>query len=69
MKTQWQEELEAMRQKLAQQNEEWERAQRLLATHPGSIPVPSQFIAELDRACDVAVRFRPANIYNGAIRV
>jgi hypothetical protein len=69
MQPKWQNELEVMRQELAQQNEQWERVKESLATCRTPIPVPSQFIAELDRACDVIVRSRPANIYNGAIRV
>jgi hypothetical protein len=69
MQPKWQDELEAMRQELAQQSEQWEQVKESLATYRTPIPVPSQFIAELDRACDVTVRSRPANIYNGAIRV
>lgn len=68
MQTHWQKELEAMRQKLAQQNEQWARTQECLATYAGPIPIPPQFIAELDRACDVTVRVAPKNIHNGAIR-
>ncbi len=69
MQTRWHEELEAMRRKLTEQNEQWERAQEFLATYPGPVPVPSEFIAELDRVCDVTVRSRPLTIHNGAIRV
>jgi hypothetical protein len=68
MQTQWQKELEAMRQKLAQQNEQWARAEECLATYSGPIPIPPQLIAELDRVCDVTVRSSPKNIHNGAIR-
>jgi hypothetical protein len=69
MQPKWQEELEALRRKLVRQNEEWERVEEFLATYAGPIPVPSQFIAELDRTCDVSVRVKPSTIHNGAIRV
>jgi hypothetical protein len=68
MQTQWQKELEAMRQKLAEQNEQWARAQESLATYGDPIPIPPQFLVELDRVCDVTVRSSPKNIHNGAIR-
>jgi hypothetical protein len=68
MQTQWQKELGAMRQKLAKQNEQWAQAAESLATYAGPIPIPPQFITELDRVCDVTVRSSPKNIHNGAIR-
>jgi len=70
MQSRWIEELEAMRQKLSRQNEQWTQAQELLAASGRAVPIPREFLEELDRVCDVSLRpiHARANIHNGAIR-
>lgn len=72
MKSNLMEELEAMRRKHACLRERWEEAKDLLAGKDCVVPVPPEFFAQLDRACEGVTPRRPthapSNLQSGAIR-
>ncbi len=71
MRPTWIEELEAIRQRLSQQNEQWAQSKELLSPSGRWISIPSEFFRELDRVCDVTVPLTraPSHFQHGAIRV